>query len=138
MLSFKICQNERLCYNHFMKNELIDFGTYNGIEWEKLSSEYLYGLSDMGHREAKDELHRRTNLPIEKQIVGFGKHIGKLWIELDMEYLHWITSTMEPTNDKVILAYEAIEYKQNNNIIDMDYSENQDISYDDIDVIELD
>lgn len=119
-------------------NKIIEFGQYEGLEWSNLSSEYLYGLIDMGNNEAKEELQRRHNLPIEEQKVGFGKHIGKLWIELDMEYLHWITSTMEPSNDKVVLAFEAIEYKQNNKIVDMDYSDTQESVYDEIEVIKID
>lgn len=121
-----------------MENNTINFGQYEGLSWDKLSSEYLQGLIDMGNHEASQELLRRHNLPIEEQIVGFGKHLGKLWIELDMDYLYWITNTMEPTDDRVILAFEAIEYKQNNNITDLDYENTQDNDFDEIDVIELD
>ena len=119
-------------------NKTIEFGQYLGIEWSDLSSEYLYGLIDMGNDQAKEELQRRQNLPIEEQKVGFGKHIGKLWVELDMDYLNWITSTMEPTNDKVVLAFETIEYKQNNTIVDIDYSDTQESVYDDIEIIKID
>jgi uncharacterized protein (DUF3820 family) len=121
-----------------MENRQINFGKYDGISWDKLSSEYLCGLADMGNLEAKKEILRRENLPIEEQIVGFGKYIGKYWIDLDMEYLCWITSTMEPTSDKVMLAYEAIDYKQNNKVVEADYSQNQEFDYDMIDIIEVD
>ena len=120
-----------------MQNRLITFGKYENITWDKLSSEYLYGLADMGNIDAKSELTRRMKLPIDKQIVGFGKHIGKLWIELDNDYLHWITSTMEPTNDKVILAYEAIDFKQKNQLHDIKYCDFQDTT-EEIDIIQID
>lgn len=124
-------------YNKYMDLNTISFGKYKNISWDKLSTEYLYGLVDMGNSEAFKELERRKNLPIEEQTVGFGKHIGKLWIELDNEYLHWIISTMEPNNDKVLLAFEAMEYKKENNITELDYSQTQ-AYIQEIDVIEID
>lgn len=30
-------------------SDTIDFGIYNGLEWDKLSTEYLNGLADMGN-----------------------------------------------------------------------------------------
>lgn len=120
-----------------MQEKHITFGKYSELSWNKLSSEYLYGLADMGNIDAQNELIRRAKLPIEEQIIGFGKHIGKYWIELDDNYLQWITDTMEPTNDKVILAYATLDFKQKNKLHDVEYCDFHEYS-EEIDIIQID
>lgn len=93
-----------------MKDETIDFGIYSGIEWSKLSSEYLHGLADMGNKQAKDQLDKIYNSPIEIQKIGFGKFAGCNWIDLDVEYLYWILDNVDRNNIKYILANKALKY----------------------------
>lgn len=95
----------------------IDFGIYNGLEWEKLSTEYLHGLADMGNDDAKEYLEKIYSSPIETQYVGFGKYSGSLWVELDVEYLYWILNNVDSSNIKFTLATKALDYigEQNNN-----------------------
>ena len=100
---------------------MIGFGIYKGLNWEDLSLEYLYGLSDSNNALAIKEIKRRSNLSIEEQKVGFGKHIGLLWIDLDISYLQWIISTMDSTSDKAILANETIDYKKSIQDLDLVY-----------------
>ena len=91
-------------------SEKIDFGIYNGLEWEKLSTEYLHGLTDMGHKKASEELEKIYNSPIENQLVGFGKFAQHKWISLDVDYLYWILENVDMHNIKYILAKKALEY----------------------------
>jgi len=101
-------------------SDIIDFGVYNTLEWEKLSTEYLHGLSDMGNTEAKEQLEQRYNAPIQNQKIGFGKFSGNLWIELDVDYLHWILNNVDTSNIKFILASKALKYKEENSPISND------------------
>lgn len=90
--------------------DTIDFGIYEGLSWDKLSLEYLHGLSDMGNTKAKQQLENIYNLPIQEQRVGFGKYYNSLWIDLDIEYLYWILNNIDPTSIKHTLATKALEY----------------------------
>ena len=90
--------------------EIIDFGIYNSLEWEKLSTEYLHGLSDMGNIQAKEQLEKTYNAPIENQRVGFGKFSTKRWVELDVDYLFWILDNLDANNIKSVLANKALKY----------------------------
>lgn len=92
--------------------ETIDFGEYNGLQWNKLSTEYLHGLSDMGNENAKEQLNKIYSLPIEQQRVGFGKFSGLHWIELNVDYLYWIMNNIDAKNIKVSLAKKALKYKE--------------------------
>ena len=92
--------------------DIIDFGVYNGLEWEKLSTEYLHGLADMGSIEAKEYLEKIYSSPIENQRVGFGKFAGSFWIDLDVEYLYWIINNVDSNNIKHKLAIKTLEYKE--------------------------
>ncbi|HIP12962.1 MAG TPA: hypothetical protein EYG97_04745 [Arcobacter sp.] len=112
---------------------MIGFGVYKDLNWEDLSLEYLYGLSDSNNVLAIKEIQRRTSLSIEEQKVGFGKHIGLLWIDLDISYLNWIISTMDPMSDKALLANEAIEYKKSIQDLDLIYDKQH--TYEDDEVI---
>jgi uncharacterized protein (DUF3820 family) len=112
---------------------MIGFGIYKELNWEDLSLEYLYGLSDSDNSLAINEIERRKSLNIEEQKVGFGKHIGLFWIDLDLSYLHWIISTMDPISDKAILANEAIEYKKS--IQDQDIVYLKEYAYEDDEVV---
>jgi len=91
-------------------SDTIDFGVYNSLEWDKLSTEYLHGLSDMGNVQAKELLEKKYDLPIECQRVGFGKYSGTKWVELDAEYLHWILENLDANNIKAILASKSLKY----------------------------
>jgi hypothetical protein len=106
--------------------DIIDFGTYGGLEWDKLSSEYLHGLADMGNQKAKEQLDKIYNSPIESQKVGFGKFAGYRWIDLDIDYLKWILNNIDRNNIKFLLANKALNYIYEN------------INIDDIDVIYVD
>lgn len=92
-----------------MKN-VIDFGVYNGLEWEKLSTEYLHGLADMGNTEAQEYLAKIYSSPIETQRVGFGKFLGSNWVDLEVEYLYWILHNVNNTNIKHKLATKALDF----------------------------
>jgi len=89
---------------------IIDFGIYNGLEWEKLSTEYLHGLADSGNTEAKEYLEKIYSSPIETQCVGFGKFSGSFWVELDVEYLYWILNNVDSSSIKFSLATKALQY----------------------------
>ena len=91
-------------------SDTIDFGIYNGLEWEKLSTEYLHGLADMGNIQARDKLERRYHSPIQTQTVGFGKFSGYKWIDLDVDYLYWIIDNIDTNNIKYMLANRALKY----------------------------
>jgi len=91
-------------------SNIIDFGVYDSLEWDKLSTEYLHGLADMGNMKAKEQLDKIYSYPIENQIVGFGKFIGKNWIDLDVDYLYWILNNVDTANIKVMLAHKALKY----------------------------
>ena len=91
-------------------SETIDFGVYANLEWEKLSTEYLHGLSDMGNVQAKEQLDQMYNSPIENQRVGFGKFSSAKWVELDVDYLFWILDNLDANNIKSILASKALKY----------------------------
>jgi len=91
-------------------SDTIDFGVYNTLEWEKLSTEYLHGLADMGNIYAKEQLEKKYNSPIENQRVGFGKFSGSKWVELDVDYLYWILNNVDAQNIKSILATKALKY----------------------------
>lgn len=95
-------------------SERIDFGIYSGLEWDKLSTEYLQGLSDMGNTQAKEYLDKIYNSPIETQKVGFGKYASKNWVDLDMDYLYWILDNIDSNNIKYKLANKALKYIQEN------------------------
>ena len=92
----------------------IDFGIYNGLEWDKLSTEYLNGLADMGNTQAKDQLEKIYNSPIDTQKVGFGKFADYKWIDVDRDYLLWITENVDVSNIKYVLALKALEYIKSN------------------------
>ncbi|MEA3553235.1 MAG: hypothetical protein U9R39_02400 [Campylobacterota bacterium] len=96
-------------------SETIDFGIYKGLEWEKLSTEYLHGLSDMGNIQAQDKLKSIYDSPIETQIVGFGKFSGNKWIDLDVDYLYWIIDTIDTNGIKYMLASRALKYIEEHN-----------------------
>jgi hypothetical protein len=91
-------------------SEIIEFGVYSTLEWEKLSTEYLHGLADMGNKKAQDQLEKLYSSPIENQRVGFGKFSGNLWVELDSDYLFWILNNLDANNIKSILANKALKY----------------------------
>ena len=91
-------------------SDTIDFGVYNSLEWDKLSTEYLHGLADMGNIKAKSLLEKIYDSPIENQKVGFGKYSGSKWIELDVEYLFWILDNLDANNIKAVLATKALKY----------------------------
>ena len=101
--------------------EIIDFGIYNNLEWDKLSTEYLHGLADMGNTQAKEQLDKIYNSAIETQKVGFGKFSGRLWVELDVDYLYWILNNVDITNIKHTLASKALKYKDDNSKVDDDF-----------------
>lgn len=91
--------------------KVINFGTYCGLEWTKLSGEYLLGLADMGNIEALNELTRRKNLPIEEKTIGFGAHSGKKLVELDVNYLMWVMEVVEDKeSERYLSARDAVEY----------------------------
>jgi hypothetical protein len=90
--------------------EIIDFGIYNTLEWEQLSTEYLHGLADMGNIQAKEKLEKIYNSPIEIQKVGFGKYSTCKWIDLDVDYLFWLLDNVDANNIKAKLATKAIKY----------------------------
>ena len=90
--------------------DTIDFGVYHSLEWEKLSTEYLHGLSDMGNSKAKEYLEKIYSSPIETQSVGFGKFSGSLWVDLDVDYLYWILNNVDSLNIKFTLATKALQY----------------------------
>jgi len=91
-------------------SDIIDFGIYNNLEWDKLSTEYLHGLADMGNTQAKELLEKIYDSPIENQRVGFGKYSGSKWIELDVDYLFWILDNLDTNNIKSILATKSLKY----------------------------
>jgi hypothetical protein len=96
--------------------DTIDFGIYKDLDWDKLSTEYLHGLSDMGNTQAKEQLDKIYSSPIQDQKIGFGKFIGNRWVDLDIDYLYWIVNNIENSNIKYTLASRAIKYiKQYNN-----------------------
>lgn len=90
--------------------DIIDFGVYSMLEWEKLSTEYLHGLADMGNEHAKEQLEKIYNSPIENQRVGFGKFSGNKWVDLDVDYLYWILDNLDSNNIKSILASKSLKY----------------------------
>jgi len=94
-------------------SDTIDFGVYKTLEWEKLSTEYLHGLCDMGNEQASIELEKIYNSPIETQKVGFGKYAGTYWVALEIDYLYWILQNVDSTNIKHKLASKALEYIEN-------------------------
>lgn len=96
-------------------SDTIDFGIYRGLEWDKLSTEYLHGLADTGNKEAQKQLDKIYNSPIETQKIGFGKFAGYKWINLDTEYLHWILDNVDTNNIKYILAARALKYIDEHN-----------------------
>ena len=94
----------------------INFGIYNDLEWDKLSTEYLHGLADMGNIQAQEQLDNRYNSPIQTQKIGFGKFSGYNWVELDVDYLYWIMNNIDTNNIKYSLAIRALDYiKEHNN-----------------------
>lgn len=105
--------------------DTIDFGVYNNLKWEKLSTEYLHGLADMGNIQAQEQLDKIYDSPIETQRIGFGKFSGNNWIDLDVDYLYWILNNVDTNNIKYILATKALKYIEehisNNEDIDVIY-----------------
>ena len=103
----------------------IDFGMYTSLEWDKLSTEYLHGLADMGNIEAQNRLQSIYKTPIEKQKIGFGKFSGQKCIDLDVDYLYWILNNVDTVNIKYKLAIRALEYIKkhinNDDFIDVIY-----------------
>ena len=91
-------------------SDTIDFGIYKGLEWEKLSTEYLHGLADMGNIHAQKKLKIIYNSPIQTQRVGFGKFAGYKWVDLDVDYLYWIVNNIDINGIKYILAKRALKY----------------------------
>ena len=98
----------------------IDFGIYSGLEWNKLSTEYLHGLADMDNKEASSQLTKIYSSPIQNQIVGFGKFSGLKWIDLDTDYLYWVLQNIDSNNIKYILANKALKYIQEYSCNDQD------------------
>ena len=90
--------------------DTIDFGIYNNLEWDKLSTEYLHGLADMGNIQAQAQLESIYNSPIQTQKIGFGKFSGRIWTDLDVDYLYWIINNVDTNNIKYKLASRAFEY----------------------------
>ncbi|MEA3383729.1 MAG: hypothetical protein U9Q20_03510 [Campylobacterota bacterium] len=101
-------------------SKTIDFGIYNGLNWDQLSTEYLHGLADMDNQEAIDQLKKIYNSDIENQKVGFGKFTGYKWIELDTDYIYWLLENIDPTNIKYTLANKALKFIQEHNCKDED------------------
>ena len=99
-------------------SDTIDFGIYNGLQWDKLSTEYLNGLADMGNIQAKEQLNKLYNSPIETQKVGFGKFADYKWVDVDSDYLLWITENVDVNNIKYTLALKALKYIKNNTHIE--------------------
>ncbi len=95
-------------------SDTINFGIYDGLEWNKLSTEYLNGLADMGNNEAKEQLEKLYNSPIETQKVGFGKFADFKWVDVDRDYLEWIIQNVDTKNIKYTLALKALEYINDN------------------------
>ncbi|MEA3353008.1 MAG: hypothetical protein U9Q33_04225 [Campylobacterota bacterium] len=93
-------------------SDTIDFGIYKGLDWDKLSTEYLHGLEDMGNKQAKKQLNKIYDSPIETQKIGFGKFSGYKWIDLDVDYLYWILENVDSNNIKYILANKALRFIQ--------------------------
>ncbi len=91
-------------------SDTIDFGIYNNLEWDKLSTEYLHGLADMGNIQAQDKLKSIYDSPIQTQRVGFGKFAGYNWVELEVDYLYWIIENIDTNGIKCILANRALKY----------------------------
>jgi len=91
-------------------SDTIDFGIYSSLEWEKLSTEYLHGLADMGNIQAQDKLKSIYDSPIQTQRVGFGKFAGYNWVELEVDYLYWIIENIDTNGIKCILANRALKY----------------------------
>ena len=98
--------------------DTINFGIYANLEWDKLSTEYLHGLADMGNIEAQEELDNRYNAPIQTQKIGFGKYSGCMWVELDTDYLYWLINNVDTSTIKFKLANKALEYIKEHNISD--------------------
>jgi len=96
-------------------SEIINFGIYKDLEWEKLSSEYLHGLADMGNTNAKEYLEKKYNSPIQTQKIGFGKFSSTLWVDVDIDYLYWILNNVEQKNIRFILAKKALDYIEKHN-----------------------
>ena len=96
-------------------SDTIDFGIYSGLEWEKLSTEYLHGLADMGNIQAQNKLKRIYDSPIQIQRVGFGKFAGNKWIDLDVDYLYWIRDNVDSNGIKYKLASRALKYIEEHN-----------------------
>jgi len=115
---------------------LIDFGQYKGLEWSKLSMEYLHGLMDSDNKDALSEVLRRDKLPIEEQIVGFGKHIGSHWVDLSFDYLNWLVLNVEASDYRVELAHKTISYKLSFDDLEVVPIEN--CVHSDIEIIEVD
>jgi hypothetical protein len=93
-------------------SDTIDFGIYSGLEWEKLSTEYLHGLADMGNMQAQNKLKSIYDSPIQTQRVGFGKFAGYNWVELEVDYLYWIIENVDTNGIKNILANRALKYME--------------------------
>ena len=93
-------------------NDTIDFGVYTDLEWDKLSTEYLHGLADMGNSEAKEQLESIYSSDIETQKIGFGKFLGTRWVDLDVDYLYWIINNVDANNIKYELASRTLKYIQ--------------------------
>lgn len=94
---------------------MIDFGIYSGLEWSKLSTEYLHGLADMGNEEAQNQLKKIYDSPIEFQKVGFGQFAAYKWIDLNVDYLYWIIENVDRNHIKYLLATRALKYIESNN-----------------------
>ncbi|MDB2405504.1 hypothetical protein N9W00_01040, partial [Arcobacteraceae bacterium] len=60
--------------------------------------------------QAKNELEKIYNSPIQNQIVGFGKFSRYKWIDLDVDYLYWIMDNIDVNNIKHILAKRTLKY----------------------------
>jgi len=91
-------------------SDTIDFGIYNNLEWDKLSTEYLHGLADMGNIQAQEQLTSIYDSEIQTQKIGFGKYSGRIWTDLDADYLYWILDNVDTNNIKYKLATRALEY----------------------------
>ena len=110
-------------------SNVITFGIYEGLEINKLSTEYLHGLADMGNIQASEQLKKTYDAPIETQKIGFGKFSGFLWVDLDVDYLIWIVDTVEKENIKYTLAVKALEFINKNSYEKVEQDDFGDVIY---------
>ena len=110
-------------------NKTIDFGIYTSLEWNKLSTEYLHGLADMGNTKAQEQLAKVYSAPIHEQKIGFGKYSGFLWVDLEVDYLCWIRDAVDKKNIKHTLAVKALNFIDENSYEKVGQDEFGDVIY---------